>query len=296
MDISSIISNIDTSVLNEEVASAIAEAFEGAVTEKVNSKITLEVENALNKQDEEHASKLQKLLEAIDADHSEKLQKVVSAINENHTGKLEKLAGFYRKALNEKAENFSKKVVNELSSFLDVYLEKSIPQQQLEEAVTNTSAKKQIEKIKEIISFDPSSLNEGVKNLISQGKGKIDELHNQLNESYKENIELHEKLNQMESSLLLEKKTKGMPSSKKEYVFKLLSDKNPEYIQENFKFVVEMFEREENESATNLVEEAKKSAISKDAKVPAAKVISESNTGSQNTPVNGYLSALKEIR
>lgn len=298
MDISSIINTIDTSVLNEEVASAIAEAFETAVNEKVNSKLTLEVESALSKQDEEHASKLEKLLESIDADHSEKLKKVVNAINENHTVKLEKLVGFYRTALNEKAENFSKKIVNELSNFMDMYLEKAIPQQQLDEAVSNTTARKQLEKIKEIISFDPSSLNEDVKGLISKGKGKIDDLHNQLNESYKENLELNEKLTQLESTLVLEKKTSAMPSSKKEYISKLLSDKTPSYIEENFKFVVEMFEREETESTNKLVEEAKKTAISKDAKVPAAKVISESHTekASNEAPVNGYLTALKEIR
>jgi len=296
MDISSIINSIDKSILSEEVALAIAEAFEHAVDEKVDSKLTLEVESALNKQDEEHASKLEKLLEAIDADHSDKLKKVVEAINENHTAKLENLVGFYRKALNEKAENFSKKVVNELSNFMDVYLEKAIPQQQLEEAVSNTSARKQIEKIKEIISFDPSTLNEDVKSLISQGKEKIDELHNQLNQSYKENIELNEQLDQVKASLILEKKTSKMPTSKKEYVFKLLNDKTPDYIEENFKFVVEMFEREENESTNKLVEEAKKKAISKDAKVPAPKVISESRTEESNTPVNGYLNALKEIR
>ena len=294
MDISSLIKNIDTNVLNEETASAIAEAFESAVNEKVDSRLTLEVESALSKQDEDHAVKLESLLKAIDEDHSEKLGKVVSAINENHAGKLEKLVRFYRKALNEKAKTFSNKVVEELSNFMDVYLEKSIPQNQLEEAVANTNARKQIEQIKSIISFDPSTLNEDVKNLITQGKGKINELQNQLNESFKENIELNEQLKEAKASLILEKKTKGMPSSKKSYVSNLLSDKSPEYIEENFNYVVEMFEREEKEASTNLVEEAKGKAFSKDAKVPKA-IISESSTVESSTPVNGYLSALQGI-
>jgi hypothetical protein len=94
MDISSIIPAIDTNVLNEEAASAIAEAFETAVNEKVNAQVELQVEGALSKQDEEHASKLGKLLEAIDADHSEKLKKVVNAINENHASKLIKIVNY----------------------------------------------------------------------------------------------------------------------------------------------------------------------------------------------------------
>jgi hypothetical protein len=294
MDISSLIKNIDTSVLNEETASAIAEAFETAVNEKVDSRLTLEVESALSKQDDDHAVKLESLLKAIDEDHSEKLNKVVNAINENHTTKLQKLVSFYRKAVNEKAKTFSNKVVEELSNFMDVYIEKSIPQNQLEEAVANTSARKQIEQIKSIISFDPSTLNEDVKSLITQGKGKINELQNQLNESFKENIELNEQLKEAKSSLVLEKKTKGMPSSKKSYVSNLLSDKSPEYIEENFNYVVEMFEREEKEASTKLVEEAKGKAISKDAKVPKA-VVTESSTVESSAPVNGYLSALQGI-
>lgn len=296
MDISSIISNIDTSVLNEEAASAIAEAFESAVSEKVSAQLELQVEKALSKQDEDHALKLEKLLESIDADHSAKLQKVVEAINENHTAKLEQLVKFYRTALNEKAEKFSKKVVNELSNFMDAYIEKAIPQAQLEEAVSNVAARKQLEKIKEIISFDPSELNEDVKKIIVQGKEKINKLEDQLNESFKENIELNEKLENLKSSLILEQKTKGMSTSKKNYVFNLLNDKSPSYIEENFKYVVEMFEREENETSKNLVEEASKTAVSKNAKVPVSNVISESTTGESNTPVTGYLAALKEIK
>lgn len=293
MDISSLIKNIDTNVLNEETASAIAEAFESAVNEKVDARLTLELESALSKQDDDHALKLEALLKAIDADHSEKLQKVVDAINENHTGKLDKLASFYRKALNEKAEAFSNKVVEEISNFMDAYLDKALPQQQLEEAVANTNARKQLEQIKSIISFDPSTLNEDVKNLITQGKSKINELQNQLNESYKENIELHEQLKEVNASLILEKKTKGMPSSKKNYVSNLLSDKSPEYIEENFSLVVEMFEREESEASAKLVSEAKTNAFSKDARVPKAVVVESKNN--DGTPVNSYLSALQGI-
>jgi hypothetical protein len=297
MDISSIIPAIDTNVLNEEAASAIAEAFEIAVNEKVNAQVELQVEGALSKQDEEHASKLGKLLEAIDADHSEKLKKVVNAINENHASKLIKIVNFYKKALNEKAETFSEKVVNQISNFLDANLSKSIPHAELEEAVANKTAIKQLEQIKKIISFDPATLNEDVKSLITQGKKKIEDLHEELNVSYKENIDLHEQLNDLKGALILEQKTKGMPTSKKEYISKLLSDKPASYIEENFKFVVEMFEREEKDLSGKLVEEAKQSAVSKNAKVPSSKIISESTVvNRENTPVNRYLTALQDIR
>jgi hypothetical protein len=296
---SEILNKVDSNVINEETAKEITEAFEAAVEEKVNSRVQLELEGALAKQDEDHAGKLQKLLEAIDTDHTDKLQKVVNAITESHTEKLEKLVGFYRKALNEKAQNFSNKIVNEISNYLDIYLEKKVPTLQLEEAVANTYARKQLAKIREMVGIDPDTINEDVKGMIAGGKQKIDELTAKLNESYKENHELLEKVKKTETLVILEQKTKGMPSVKKEFIFNLLNDKDSSYVEENFNYVVEMFERSEEEKATDLVEEAKQSAISRKAKVPSKSIVIESKdaqeTEVQNgTPVSGYLSELKK--
>ena len=294
MNLKAILENLDKSVISEETATAIAEAFETAVKETVESRITLQIESALAKQDDEHAVKLENLLEAIDTDHTGKLTMVVNTINEDHTAKLNKLVSFYRNAINEKASTFSEKVVDDISNFLDLYLDKVIPQQQIAEAVTNVTAVKTLERIKKAISFDPSSLNEDVKSVITLGKGKIDDLQNQLNESYKENLELNEKVKSLNATVILEKKTKGMSSSKKDYLSKLLSDKSPDYIKENFNYVVEMFEREENESSVTLVQEAKTKAITRDAKVPKTEVIAESSSA-PDTVVGGYLSALEGI-
>jgi len=38
-----------------------------------------------------------------------------------------------------------------------------------------------------------------------------------------------------------------MPRHKKEYIFKLLESKSPSYIKDNFNYVVEMFEREDED-------------------------------------------------
>jgi len=294
---SEILSKVDSNVINEEVAKEITEAFELAVEEKVKSRIGLEVESAVSKIDEDHATKLQKLLEAIDTDHTEKLKNVVSAITENHTQKLEKLVGFYRKALNEKAEAFSSNIVNEISNYLDIYLEKKVPTLQLEEAVANTYARKQLAKIREMVGIDPETINEDVKDMIGEGKKKIDELNEKLNESYKENQELLNKLKVSETANLLEHKSKGMPAAKKEYIFSLLSDKDSSYIEENFNYVVEMFERSEDEKTSNLVEEAKQNAVSRDVKVPSKTLIEEKKDVTvEKSPshVTGYLSELKK--
>lgn len=296
MNIKAILEKFDKSVLSEEAASAIAEAFEIAVNEKVESRTKLEVESAVSKIDEDHATKLQKLLEAIDTDHTQKLEKVVDAITENHTEKLEQIASYYRKALNEKANQFSEKIISELSNYLDLYLDKVIPQAQLDEAVANTYARKKLNAIREMVGVDKEFIDENIKNSINEGKEKIDELNQKLNEAYKENEVLLEKIKIVETQSLLEEKTKGMPSTKKDFIVKLLNDKDSSYVQENFNYVVEMFERGEEEASTELAEEAKQKAVSRDAKVIPSTVVTESSTPKDETersPISEYLSELK---
>lgn len=294
MNIKSLLENLDKNVISEETATAIAEAFETAVNEKVESRVKLEVEEVTSKIDEDHAEKLKKLLEAIDTDHTEKLEKVVDAINSDHTQKLETLSNYYKTALNEKAEDFSKKLVEQVSNFLDIALEKAIPQAQLNEAVTNVYARKKLDEIRNLVGIDQEHIDGSIKSAITEGKSKIDELTEKLNESYKENEVLAGKIRLIESKALLEEKTQGMPKTKKDFVYKLLNDKESSYIQENFNYVVEMFERSEEETATKLADEAKQKAQTLDANVPKARsVISESKA--EDKPVglvNEYLSEL----
>lgn len=293
MKIAEIISSIDKSVISEETASAIATAFDSAVNEKVAAQSNLLVEKALKEQDEDHANKLKQLIEQIDKDHTAKLKEVVKAINENHTEKLLKLVSYYRKAINEKAEKFSDRIVEEMSNYLDLYLDKIVPREQLAEAVANVQAKTQLNQIRKIVGLDAGQLNDSVKGAIIEGKQALDSLREQVKTITLEKNALVLEAQKAKASLLIEQKTKGMPSSKKEFVGKLLSDKSPEYILENFNYVVEMFEKDEVSTATSLASTAKQTAVTKDAKVVKSQVISESTTKKVNNP---YLQVLQSIR
>lgn len=294
MDISSILKNLDQNVLTEDTASAIAEAFETAVSEKVTAKLNLELESALLNQDKEHADKLKNLIEAIDLDHTNKLKDVVDAINENHTFKLEQIVGMYKTALNEKAETFSNKLINEMSNYLDLYLEKNLPSTQLEEAVANTYAKVQLERIKGLLKFDPETINENVKEVLEKGNGQIKQLQEQLNESQNEYTKLATEIENVKAALMLEKKTRGFSSAKREYLTKILCDKSPTYIEENFNYVVDMFEKNDSEEREVLAEQAKKTSVSKDVNVPTT-LVNESvvEENSDYNQVTSYLTELK---
>jgi hypothetical protein len=293
MKIAEIISSLDKSVISEETASAIASAFDSAVNEKVTAQANLLVEKALKEQDEDHAAKLKQLIEQIDKDHTGKLKDVVKAINENHTQKLLKLVSYYRKAINEKAEKFSDRIVEEMSNYLDLYLDKIVPREQLAEAVANVQAKTQLIQIRKIVGLDGNTLSNPVKNAIVEGKQALDSLRNEVRTLTLEKKSLAAEAQKAKASLLIEQKTKGMPSSKKEFVGKILSDKSPEYILENFNYVVEMFEKDEVAATTSLASTARQTAVTKDAKVVKSQVLSESTQKVVNNP---YLQVLQSIR
>jgi hypothetical protein len=98
---------------------------------------------------------------------------------------------------------------------------------------------------------------------------------------------------QAQAELLLEQKTIDLPDDKKAYVKKVLAEKDPEYIKENFDYVVEMFERDQQDEVELLKEDAQKGAVSNEVDQP---VITESSEADEaDVPVNGYLSELKRF-
>jgi uncharacterized membrane protein YheB (UPF0754 family) len=297
MNIKELIKSIDPDVITEETATVIAEAFEKAVEEKAKARVELEVKSALINLDEEHAAKLQKLIDAIDLDHTNKLQQVVSAINENHAAKLKTVLRKYDTLVEERAQQFSSKLVGEISNYLDLYLEKAIPSLQLEEAVANTYAKNTLSKIKKLISIDPEYINENVKEALTTGKRAIDDLKSQLNESVKDNIRINQELKQTKAALILEAKAKDLPQRKKDYVTRLLSNKDAQYIEENFNYVVEMFEKDELELADDVTENATARAVTRDVAPAQTSIIEESvssTDSSRDDSVSGYLTIMKQ--
>jgi hypothetical protein len=301
-------------LITEDTLTAVHEAFEQAVNEKAEAKAKLQTEAAILKIDEDHSdklktlveaidadhtAKLQKLVETIDFDHSQKLQKVLAKIDEKHTGMLMQVIEKYESELKESAETFSNRVVDEVSNYLDLYLEKVVPTEQVNEAVENIKAKKTLDAIRQLVAIDEEYIDNEVKEALLDGKKTIDSLKKELNEAIEVNAELGNKLNRTESALLLEQKTKELPESAKAYVTKLLKGKSPEYITENYQYVVEMFEKEITEQVETAQECITERIVESTDRPDATPLVEEkisSFPGETGEPaVGGYLNELKRV-
>ena len=303
-------------LISEETLNTIEETFQQAVEEKANQKIELETENVRQKLDEsyteklqlviekidqDHTTKLKKLVEAIDTDHAVKLQKLVKGIDKKHTGMLKQIVEKYETEMAGEAKFFQDRLVEEVSNYLDLYIDKTIPKNQIAEAVENIKAAKQLNQIRQIVGISEEFIDSEIKEALIDGKKTIDSLRSELNTVLKENVDLTHKTNKAQAHILLEQKTAELPSAKKAFINKLLGNKSPNYIEENFSYVVDMFEKE-SQDEVDLIKESAQQESTSASKVDRPVVIEEQqnfNNEIERIPsgegVSGYLNEMKKI-
>jgi hypothetical protein len=297
MKISDVLDQIGKDVLTDDSKKALTEAFEDAVKVSVEERVKLDVDNSLKQLDEQHAQKLEQLLGTIDEDHTKKLVAVLEKVDKDHAGKLQFVIERYKKIMTEDAKEFKAQLVESVSNFIELYIKDALPKQEIAEAVKNVQARKIVEQVKQIVSLDEEFINSTVKEAVADGKNTIDTLRGELNEAVKMNIKLAQESKNAKAELVLEKQAANLPKEKKDYVMRALKGKDPEFITENFDYVIKMFEEDENKATRLVTEDAKKKSrvVTEKLDVPASQIKDESlvNEQADQEPVNEYLNVLK---
>jgi hypothetical protein len=290
MDIKKQLKKVTKELLSEEALNEIQGAFENAVEEKAK----LHVASALVKQDNDYANKLSHLLEVIDKDHTSKLKKVVRAIDENHSHKLKTIVEKYQSALVNEAGSFKSNIINDVSTYLDAYVEEALPKAKIDEAVRNKRAAIVLEQIKDFLGVDAAVSKKAVKSAIVDGKKQIDEANNKLEAIQRQHNVLVEKYNKISSDLLLEKKVAGLSDKKKDYITRIMQGKTAQFINENFDYALNLFNKNESERLHELKESAIKRSVTKEVDVP--RIIEEQTSSPRNEEVqmNPYLKELSK--
>jgi hypothetical protein len=290
MDIKKQLKKVTKELLSEEALNEIQAAFDAAVLEKAK----IHIASALVKQDEDYANKLSHLLEVIDTDHTNKLKKVVRAIDGNHSQKLKNIVTKYKGALVNEAKTFKDTIINDVSTYLDAYVDEALPKAQINEALKNKRAQIVLEQIKEFLGVDTAVAKKAVKSAIIDGKRQIDEANKKLEAIQKEHKVLSEKYNQIASDLLLEKRTAGLSDSKKDYISRIMRGKDAQFINENFDYALNLFDKKESERLHELRESAVAQSVSSSIDIP--QVVEEQASVQDETAVqmSPYLQELSK--
>jgi len=280
---------MNNELLPKELQEVLTEESVNAIETAIKDKVELSVEAALTNQDELYAEKLEELVSAIDKDHTGKLKRVVEAVDTSNATKLIKVVKRYENEINNSAAQFKETLVESISDYIEEYIDEAVPVQAIEEATKNRTAAEVLSNLRNVLAVDSTLMKESVKGAVMEGKNTIDDLTTKLNEVEKENNLLKEAYNTTQSDLFLERKTSGLPEKKKEYLRKVLGDKSPTFIKENFDYTARLFDKKEQERIDVIKEEA---FTNRKVKADAPKVIEE-----KQTPVtNPYLSELQRMK
>jgi len=276
-------------ILTEDVLKEIETAFNSSVNEKVK----IHVEKALIEQDEDYSKKLEKLVEAIDTDHTAKLDKVVEALDSDRAEKLKQVVERYETAIAKEAANFKETLVESISKYLEKYIDEKLPLGDIEAAVKNKKALSMLSNIREALAVDMALSKDSIKEAVVDGKNKIDEAAKQLEASNKKVNELTTELNKMKADLALEKNIQDLDPERKTYMKKMFKGKSADFITENFKYTLGLYEKTEEERLTGLRNEAVKETVSEKVDRP---VIAESVATDEtvNPGFNNYMSELSK--
>jgi len=243
-------------VLPKEATDVLTEESVGAIEGAIKDKIELQVEAALTHQDDLYAEKLQELVTAIDKDHTSKLNRVVEAVDHNNATKLLKIIKRYDKELNSKADGFKETLVESISDYLEEYVDEAIPAKAILEATQNRTAKEVLANLRKVLAVDSTLMSESVKEAVVDGKSQINELGQKVAKLEKENNLLKEAYTTTKADLILESKTAHLSGKKKEYMIRILSDKTPKFIEENYEYTERLFDKKERERISVIKEEA----------------------------------------
>lgn len=275
---------IPQNLLSEESLNEIETAF--------NNRVKIHVEQALTTQDELYAKKLESLLEAINTDHCAKLTKVVEAIDKNNATKLVKVVEKYEKELNKGAGQFKNQLVESLSTYLDTYVEELIPAESFNEAVRNKQALAVLEGLRKTLAVDSALMTESIKEAVIEGKQQIDEAKHQADTVVAENAKLKKEIDTLQKAMFIESNTSKMGSNKKDYIKKILQEKDITFVKENFDYISKLYDKKEAEQTEVIKEQALNGRV---VKHDAPKIVAEQTT-KKDPFINSYLAELGRVK
>ena len=277
-------------ILPDQVKDLLTEDSLNTIETALQEKTSLLIETALINQDELYSQKLQQLMKAIDKDHTSKLKRVVEAVDISNARKLSTVVKRYEKEINKNAKSFKNTLVESISDYLEEYIDEAIPKDAIVEATKNKTALSVLTNLRKVLAVDAALMKESVKEAVQDGKTQLDTLSEQVTKLEKENKILKESYLKTKADLILEEKTSALPDKKKEYIKKVLGDKTPKFIEENFDYTLRLFDKKEKEKISQLKDEAFSRRV---VKTDAPRVnLQESTTKT----INPYVDALQRNR
>ena len=261
----------------------------------VNSKVKIATDIALNEQDAAYPKELKNLITKLDEKHSAKLDEVINVINENHAMKLQKIQKLYENHYQKEFKKFKNNLVKTNESFIEMYINKVMPDNVISEAVTVRKQAKLISEMKKMLALDSASTNDVIKEGVLEAGKIINESKQQIEQLISEKAELENKIKANERDILLNNKLNSVEASKRDALKRIFKDADINTINENFDYSSKLIDKQRKE----LKEELKNKNISQKKFIPfnnkpsiIAENVQQKPSVKDTSIMNDYLSEL----
>ena len=215
----------------------IVDIYESKLSD-IDEEVTVKTKKLIEAIDNDTTNKLNMVIEAIDSDATKKVEQIIESIDKDTTAKT--------KDLIEKLQNGSSEVLEEnISDFLDTYLEEKLPAENIVESVKLKRLQDSMNEMKKILCVSDDYIQEEVKEAILEAKTELDNKDKTINKLMDEKIQLNKKQSLIEAKTLLESKTTGMDFKTKSYLEARFEDSSVDEINELFDDAKNAFKKSE---------------------------------------------------
>lgn len=198
--------------------------------------------------DKSHTAKVKQLMEAVDTDHSSKVEKLMEAIDEDHAKKLTKVVETIKESV------VDGKLVDQISDYLDLYLEKVMPKKALINEARLGRLEKFYKNIKELSMVNDEYVQTEIKEAVEDASQQLSKKDEEIDHLMMEKVELTSKIKKIEAAQLLSEKCKDLAPSLTSYAQTRFEKSTKEEIEEQFNEAIEAFKKEEKSKRAKLTE------------------------------------------
>ena len=248
-------------VVNEKIK-ALDEDHSGKL-QTIVEKLKEKNRKSLEAQDADHARKLNEIVKRLDHDHTVKVRRLVEAIDEDHSNKLktvvESIDADHSKKLSRIVEHFKtpvadKKLVDGISDYLDVYLEKTLPKKKLVNEARLNKLEKFYRSIREMAMVNDKFVQTEIREAIEDASGQLSRKDAEIDRLMMEKAELTNRMKSIEARNLLSEKCQNLPPSLAAFLQTRFEGSTKEEIEGKFNEAVEAFKKEEKIKRNKIVE------------------------------------------
>lgn len=242
-NIASLLPEAIVSAMSEESLSVLKEEFDRLVESKVAERINVATAAAEAALDEEVNKKCTALVMKIEEAHKIGLEKVYTHLTEKHEKQLNNVREYYKNQLGREALKFKNQLVESVSRFIDQRVDSLIPYEDVKKAVKNDTAMKLLESFKSMLAVNSAATDKNIRGAILEGHNMLKAAQSKADALQNENVKLQQQIDEMADSYAFERNISQLDEDTKNFVIRLAKKGGVGYVNENFGYVCNLYEK-----------------------------------------------------